>query len=80
MIYNQLESMTDEEIDAAIVDILAQFGDNERDFGLASGMYNSIFFRDLPAAFKKRACLALKNHFTNQTNNYWNEQAENPFL
>jgi hypothetical protein len=43
-------------------------------------MYNSIFFRDLPAAFKKRACLALKNHFTNQTNNYWNEQAENPFL
>lgn len=80
MIYNQLESMTDEEIDNAIVDILAQFDDNARDFGLASLTYNSLFFRDLPAAFKKRACLALKNHFQIQTNNYWNEQAENQFL
>jgi hypothetical protein len=80
MIYNQLESMSDEEIDSAIVDILAQFEDNERDFGLASVTYNSKFFSDLPAAFKKRACLALKNHFTNQTNNYWNEQSENQFI
>lgn len=80
MINNQLESMTDEEIDAAIVDILAQFEDNDRDFGLASKMYNSLFFRDLPAAFKKRACMALRFHFTNQTNNFWNEQADNQFL
>lgn len=80
MITNQLQAMTEEEIDAAVVDILAQFGDSERDFVHASQMYNSVFFRDLPVAFKKRACLGLRNHFQNQTNNYWNEQSENPFI
>lgn len=80
MITNQLLATTDQEIDSAVVDILAQFADNERDFVHASKMYNSVFFRDLPASFKKRACLALRHHFTNQTNNYWNEQSENPFI
>lgn len=80
MIQNQLESMTEQEIDVAIADILAAFENNDRDFGHASVMYNSVFFRDLPAAFKKRACVALRDFFNNKTNNYWNEQSENPFV
>ncbi len=80
MITNQLQAMTEEEIDAACVDILAMFSDNERDFTHASQMYNSVFFRDVPTALKKRACMALRNHFRNQTNTYWNEQSENQFI
>jgi hypothetical protein len=80
MIDNQILSMTEEEIDSAVVSIVSQFEDNERDFQLASQMYNSLYFRDVSPALRKRACLGLRDHFTNRTNNYWNTQAENQFL
>lgn len=80
MITNQIEVMTDEEIDSAVISLVSQFKDNDRDFEEASRMYNSVFFRDFPAAFRKRACMGLRDHFSNTTNNYWNTQAENQFL
>lgn len=80
MITTQLEVMTDEEIDSAVIAIVSQFVDNERDFQQASQMYNSVYFRGFPPAFRKRACMALRDHFSNTTNNYWNAQAENQFL
>jgi len=80
MITNQLTTMSETEIDDTIANILDSFDDNERDFRLASEMYNSVFFRDLPPVFRKRTCTALRDHFTNKTNNYWNEQAANQFL
>lgn len=80
MITNQIEVMTDTEIDETVANILAMFNDDARDFQLASTMYNSKFFKGLPAAFKKRCCMALRAHFTQQINNYWNEQSENQFI
>ncbi len=80
MITTQPNVMTDEEIDSAVIAIVSQFEDNEKDFQRASQMYNSVYFRGFPAALRKRACMSLRDHFSNTTNNYWNTQAENQFL
>lgn len=80
MITTQLEVMTDEEINSAVIAIVSQFADNDRDFEYASQMYNSVYFRGFPLAFRKRACMALRDHFPSRTNNFWNTQADNQFL
>ena len=65
--------LTDRDIESSIMNILAGQGSTERDFQLASSTYNSIFFTGLPNEFRQRACAALKEHFENYTNNFWNK-------
>jgi hypothetical protein len=77
----QIESMTDEQIDIAVSDIIEGVGDgtSEHDFVMASEIYNSIFFSDMPPSFTKRACSALNQHFVN-TNNFWVNRAQNEYV
>jgi hypothetical protein len=76
-----LNSMTEDQINAAVSDIVASLGGTtERDFVRASEEYNSVFFRGLPPTFVKRACAALSEHFISNTNNYWVKQSQLEYI
>jgi hypothetical protein len=77
---NKIETLSEDDINSAISNILAGMGHTERDFQLASHTYNSVFFKDLPENYVRRACAALRDHFVNNTNNFWNKKAANEFV
>lgn len=72
----QIQTLTDQQIDSAVTDIIAGAGNTARDFELMSQTYNSQFFAGLPSEFKVRACRALRDHFVEFQNNYWNKSAQ----
>lgn len=68
-----LPDMTEQEIDDAVASIVASHGTDIKSFQTASSMYNFDFFKGESQEFKTAACRALKAHFSDFQNSFWDK-------
>lgn len=64
-----------DKVDSTVTTILSSLGTDIKAFQQASAMYNSDFFRNESQEFKASLCNALKAHFKNYQNSFWNKLA-----
>ena len=67
--------MSEQEVDDAVISIISSLGKDFKAFQHASNMYNSDFFKAESNLFKQQLCKALKFHFAEYQNNFWNKAA-----